>query len=794
MGRFVPRQLVLLLLVVCVLVGVTGVLITATLRASLPVLDGEWRLSDLQRDVRIDRDALGIPTIHAATVLDAMRALGFLHAQERYFQMDLLRRAAAGELAELFGPAALAQDRGHRLHQLRSVAKRAFESLPPAHRARLVAYRDGVNQGLHALRARPPEYFALAVAPTPWHVEDSLLVILAMFLDLQDETAQRDADLGLLRALFSPSMVSFLVPVGTEWDAPIDGAMPPAPTMPSAAAPGLSRPRVRAPSRTVEDAEQELPAVGSNAWAVAGTYTTHGGALIAGDMHLGLGVPNIWYRAAWRIGGDATGPSGVTLPGVPALVAGSNGHIAWTFTNSYGDFADLIELELDPSRPGHYRSSESSRPFEYREETLRVKGGVDERILIAQTEWGPLVDADSAGRLRALRWIAHFPDAVNLALVELEEARDVWAALMIAKRAGVPAQNFMVGDAQGHIAWTLAGRLPQRPAATPFPVSAAAPEARWQGWLAVDQYPQVIDPPGGKLWSGNQRMLDTSALAALGDGGFQLGARARQIRDALAERVTFHERDMLAIQLDDRAQFLQRWQELLLSVLTPEAVLGQPQRQALRDAVVKWGGRASVESAGYRIVRAFRLFLAEHVFGYLLADAVLEDARFDYLADSQWEGPLWQLISARPAQWLNPAMADWDAQMLAAADAVAQQALQHGNDIDHFTWGQRNQLRMQHPFSHAVPLAARWLDMAVSPLPGDQHMPRVQAPNFGASQRLVIAPGREEQALLHMPGGQSGHPLSPHYRNSLGSWMHGEAAPLLAGPAQFSLMLRSVVP
>lgn len=793
MARFVPRQLVLFLVLAAGLAGGGGAALYLFLWASLPAMDGELRLSGLHNIVRIDRNEHGVPTLHAASVNDAMQALGFLHAQERFFQMDLLRRTAAGELAELFGPAALPRDRGYRLHRLRSVARAAFEQLGPSERARLLAYRDGVNQGLAALRVRPPEYLALAMTPAPWQAEDSLLVVLAMFLDLQDETAQRDADLGLLRSHFPAPMVAFLVPGGTQWDAPLLGEAQKPPPVPPAE---VYRPASRAVPGTaplVHYSETESAALGSNAWAVAGSRTRHGGALVAGDMHLGLGVPNIWYRAGWRIAGQTKGPNGLTLPGAPALVAGSNGRIAWTFTNSYGDFSDLIELELDPHRPGHYRSAAGPQPFQMQEEILHVRGAAAERLLIPLTEWGPLVDADADGRLRALRWVAHQPEAVNLTLAALEDAQDVGAALAIAQTAGVPAQNFIVGDDQGHIAWTLAGRLPQRSMATPFPVRWSEPAARWHGWLPAAAYPQVVDPPGGALWSGNQRML-TTELPALGDGGFQLGARASQIRDALAARDTFDEAAMLAIQLDDRALFLERWQKLLLSLLTPEALRDHPLRQSLREVVSQWEGRAAVDSAAFRIVRAFRLFLAEQVFGYLLQEAAREDARFDYQSRTQWEGPLWQLVSLQPAQLLNPRYADWNGQLLAAADAVAEQAARQGLALADFTWGQRNQLQMQHPFSHAMPFARPWLDMAAQPLPGDQHMPRVQAPNFGSSQRLAVAPGQEANAILHMPGGQSGHFLSAHYRDSLRSWVLGEASPLLSGPPRHRMLLHPATP
>jgi penicillin amidase len=249
---------------------------------------------------------------------------------------------------------------------------------------------------------------------------------------------------------------------------------------------------------------------------------------------------------------------------------------------------------------------------------------------------------------------------------------------------------------------------------------------------------------------------------------------------------------MLAIQLDDRALFMERWRELLLATLTPAAVAGDPRRTELRRLVQEtWSGSATPESAAYRLVRAFRTFLADQVFDAIVSPWFPKQVEFDYTAAvTLWEGPLWKLISQRPPHLLDPDLESWDDQLLAAADAVLDYYDENfTTDLSERTWGERNTLRVEHPLSRAVPLLSRWLDTEPIALPGDFKMPRVQRPRFGASERFAVSPGREEQGYFHMPGGQSGHPLSPYYRAGHQAWVNGEPLPFLPGPAVHHLTL-----
>lgn len=786
-------------------------------RGSLPQLDGTRRLAGLSAAVRVDRDAAGVPTIQAATRGDAARGLGFLHAQERFFQMDLLRRRSAGELAALVGAAALPIDRAARVHRFRRRAEAVLDVIEPGERRLLADYAAGVNAGLAALAAPPVEYLALGSGPEPWQEADSVLCTLSMFLNLQDDAVAHESARGVIHDTLPAALAAFLLPQGSPLDAPLDGPALPAAPMPTAAEFDLrSRaavavaPPAAAGVAADHDARDHggaarsawerllLPprepevVYGSNNWAVAGSRTAAGAALVAGDMHLPLGVPNVWYRAAleWP---DADGPRrvmGVTLPGAPTVVAGSTPHVAWAFTNSEGDWSDLVVLEIDPEQGDRYRTPDGWRSFARHEESIAVRGGGPERLEVLETIWGPVIDRDHRGRPRALRWTAHEPDAVNLTLTRMEDARGVLDAIRVGAESGVPAQNLVCADADGRIAWTIIGRIPRRAGHDGrLPRSWADGVPRWDGWLPEAERPRVVDPEVGRLWSANARVAPADVHPLIGDEGQDVGGRQGQIRDALLELDRATPDDMLALQLDDRAEFLARWRQLLLDTLTPEAVAGSPARAEARGLVEDWGGRAAIDSAGYRIVRGWRLAVARAAFDPLLAAARAADRRLDYLVDfRRFEGPLWTLVTEQPPHLLDPRLADWRELLLTALDAGLAQLATRG-PLAERTWGEANVSRVQHPLGVAVPTLAAWLDMPARPLPGDANMPRVQTPIAGASQRMVVSPGRQDVGYFHMPAGQSGHPLSPHYRDGHEAWARGEPTPFWPGRTVHTLTL-----
>jgi penicillin G amidase len=785
-------------LAIATLAIVAAVAVYLTLRASLPQIDGEVTAPTLAAGATIARDEQGTPTIRATSRRDLAFATGYAHGQDRFFQMDLMRRAAAGELAELLGKPVLELDEKYRIHDFRRIARAIVKDSPALDRELLDAYTAGVNLALTNAGARPWEYTLLRSEPAPWRVEDSVLVAFSMYLNLNDSSGAEELARAQLSATLPRPLYHFLYPLGTEWDAPIVGSSVQTPAIPGADVFTLRSTAARTAALNTlpsPGAMQDEPFVGSNGWAVAGARTRDNAALLASDMHLTLRLPHIWYRARLLVESGAEPPRdlvGVTLPGLPMLVAGSNGHVAWGYTNSYGDFSDIVIVEPDPENPEKYLTDSGSEPFTNRDETIAIRGGGKDYLVVQSTRWGPIIDYDSAGRPLALRWTAHDSSATNLRMFDLETAKNVADALRIANRAGGPVQNLMVADADGHIGWSLMGQVPVRASYdSTLPHSWREPGGGWTGWRTPEEYPRVIDPASGRLWTANARTLDTETwLAFMGDGGYDLGARAAQIRDDLFALPTATAADMTNIQLDDRALFLTRWRDLLLDLLPESQVRMNPLRTQARDLIEHWSGRAAVDDAGYRIVRAARAQIRKDVYESLTALARQQFPQTKFTPSAQFEGPLWQLVTQRPMHLLDPHYDSWEAALRASFDRVLMSLQQECKELRRCTWGEANVLQMRHPLSAALPFASRWLDMPAQELPGDAQMPRVQGAAFGASQRLVVSPGREAQGSLQMPGGPVDHPLSPFYGAGHEAWARGEPTPLLPGAAKHTLTLR----
>jgi penicillin amidase len=806
--RAIPRALriaavtVLLGLVLLVLAAVGA---RTLVRASLPPLDGVRAAPLLSQEASIERDAQGVATITAGSSADLAYASGFAHAQDRFLQMDLLRRVASGELAALIGPGALELDRSHRLHRFRARAHQIAASLDAHSRTLLESYAAGVNAGLASLRSRPFEYWALRAQPQSWSPEDTLLVVYAMYFDLQYGELRRTLARAALRERVSPDLLTFLLPTSSHWDAPLD-ALPPA---------GASRTDIggptpppepdwlRAAPLTAAALDSNAPGIGtsmigSNSWVIGPTATVNGRAIVANDMHLGLSLPNIWYRVTLRAP-DRTGVlrqlTGVSLPGTPGIVAGSNGRIAWGFTNSYGNFIDLIELDIDPHDPLRYRTPRGDwERAQVHRERIDVHGAPAVELDVADTRWGPILRAE--GHSYAIRWVAHDARAVNLGLGQLADSDDVPAALAAAAACGIPTQNIVVADAAGHIGWTLAGPLPQRAAAPSLPdLPVDANTYRgWDGYLNPRDYPHRIDPPGARLWTANSRQLSGAAQLPIGDGGSDVGARATQIRDALFAREHFAERDLLGLQTDDRAPWIAQWRRMALDALDENALAGHPRRAEYWRLLEQWNGRADADAVGYTLVRAFYAATYDAWFGQLDDTLAKVDANFGYRVATSRSLAVMEALAQHHA-WVPQGVAGWHAFMLDRVDRAIESITRDGTRLAEARWGERNRATIAHPFARMIPTwlpVLRNLLMAPrDPLPGDANVPRVQSPSFGASERFVISPGHERDALFEMPGGQSGNPMSPYFLAGHVTWVRGEAAALLPGASQHRLVLMS---
>ncbi|MCL1143802.1 penicillin acylase family protein [Shewanella gaetbuli] len=727
--------------------------------ASLPKLSDSLTSSSISDPLIVARDNLGTAIIQANSRADAAYGLGYAHGQDRFFQMDLLRRNAAGELAEIFGEKALELDKSRRFHQLRKRAMMILDTLPAADKTLLDKYAQGVNDALAAQAVASFEYLLTQSSPTPWHPSDSLLVIYSMYLDLQSNTINRDLALTVLQQHFGQHMVDFIIQP-SPYQAALDGSE-------------LPLESIEIPQIAAKDLQQanitdiaDIAEIGSNNWAVSGTLTKSGKGMLSDDMHLSFAVPIIWYRAQLNYQTSAQQEvqvTGVSLPGAPAIVVGSNNHLAWGFTNAYIDTADWVRL-----------TDEQTLVVE---EVINTPDGEHIYPLEVST-YGPVVDI--AGGKYALNWVAHQPYAVDMSLMQLEQIKTVSDAVTQASRFGVPVQNLVLADKSGDIGWTLAGAILNR--TTPQNSAITAQEVDpyvWQQRAASS--PSLINPESHRIWTANSRVVSTQQHQALGDGGYALGARAVQIRAGLMAKDKFDEDDFYELQLDNQAQFLLPWHQYLSKVLRDNTQQADQDFAKDLKQLKEWQGCACSESVGYTLTRYFRTEMINIVFAPL--ETTLAEQGLSLAVLKRYLEPaIWQMIDQQPQSWLPEQYQSWDDLVLGAYVQSKQKLLakySDNNKLTDLTWGRVNALTIQHPFSKSMPILAKLLDMPVRAGFGDSFMPAVQGKSFGASQRFIVQPGLEKNAIMTIPGGQSGHPLSDFYRSGFNDYINHRKTPLL---------------
>lgn len=795
--------------------GLTGVG-TYKFRSSLPDLNGKHATAHVQQAVRIDRDKLGIPTIHATSRIDAAYALGFIHAQDRFFQMDLLRRVPSGRLAELVGKAAVGSDKRYRKHRFPQMAQKVFAQADGEQKEILEAYSRGVNEGLLKLQDEPFEYQVLQTTPEPWKPTDSFLVMITMLCDLQPMDGTPEQALTLLSEKVPLEVFSYLVRAGSRWDAALDDSELPAVQIPSSEVWSIRdteatvaiEPQAQEPSidpiemawlNSAHELDYEFK-VGSNNWAVSSKVGKpaegYGGgnrAILASDMHLGLRVPTVWYRAVMHTP-TTNHPNrtlaGVTLPGAPIMVEGSNGSVAWGFTNSTGDFGDLIELKM--LSENSYATPSGPRNLDSYTEKIYY-GKDSEEYTYEWSIWGPVVEVRE-NRKFVHKWIGNDPAAFDLNIQKMESARSVEELADMANRAGMPNQNVMMVDDQGNIGWTISGRLPKRKGPPQWVAGDWSNEEAWEGYYRPEEHPRVMNPESGRLWTANNRIMGGDFLQSVGDGRFDPGARAKQIRDRLFEKDQFDEKDLLAIQLDDEARMMKVWQVWLQEVIAASPEVASEQ---FAEFVKSPELRASRDSVVYRIVHEFRSQVFSRIFGFDIARrSVANQANRQGLAGRlsinrgvpiSYEDVAEELLEQKPMHWLPKPFESWEALLKDAVSATEAELTKDDQPLAQATWGKKNRAAIKHPLSMAVPALAGLLDMPDVELPGDSHLPRVQSPSGGASQRLVVSPGFEAVGIYHQPGGASGHPLSEYYRAGFEDWALGNASSLMPGPVVHSI-------
>jgi penicillin amidase len=758
--------------------------IYAVLAAALPRRSGEAPVPGLWMPVAVALDERAIPTVRAASFLDALRAQGYLHAQERFFQMDVLRRQSAGELAELFGERALEIDRAQRPFGYRAQAGKVLAALPPEQLAWLEAYTEGVNAGLADLRARPPEYWLVGGPPREWLVEDSVLVGLTFYTSLSTNQVFERAQ-GVMHAVLPPALYEFLTPSTSRFDRPVLGATPADPTggyepLPLPGPDVLDLRTQRSPvPHDRRRVETSLVGAASNNWAVDESRGADGRAIVANDPHLNLRLPTTFYRVELEWPGRAL--RGASIPGLPGVLIGANDDVAWGATNSNADQSDWVVVEVDPADPNRYLTPDGSEPFTTSVEEITVAGSEPVSVETRATRWGPVVAEDWRGRPLALHATWLEPRGFDFGILRLAEATDVASASVILARWAGPAQNWMLADRAGEIAWVVNGPLPRRVGFDGSrPESLADGSRAWQGRLPP---PGAIGGRDGAIFTANSRTLPPERADAVSRMWIR-PLRAKRIDELLAARRTFEERDFLEMQLDTRAEGFEQMRATILDVIPPDD--GEPRLRRARALAEQWNGNADLDQAAFRLLQAYYSALLERALVPLMLPAIDADPGFVYrwpLADEA----LRRLLDERPAHLVTSEYAGWPA-FLRQVLLETVETIEEDAAID-TEWAKINVLDVAHPLAASLgPLAAR-LSLPRVALPGSFISVRVSAPAYGAVLRMAVAPAAPENGVLEVPGGQSGHFLSAHFRDQLPDWVDGSPAPFLAGEPVASFTL-----
>jgi len=742
-------------LAVVAVVAVMGAV--TLLMGPLPARRGRVVIPQLSAPVDARFDARGIPHVRSVLEVDAWRALGFVHAADRLFQMELRRRAAAGRLAELLGPAAVARDRDARIRGYAAAARRDWEILPEHARAALTAYADGVNAFL--IECSPPlELRALSLRPEPWTPLDSL----AFGRLMQDGlSVAPDPE----RAVFDDARARGLAAAVALADAAEPGTTRVSPEIVSFLASMTATARASiAPSETA-------PA-GSNAWALAGTRTASGKPLLAGDPHLNAERPGVWY-AAHLTTADGLDVAGLTLPGVPGIEIGHNGRVAWSLTMHQADDSDFYVEQVDWAR-GVYRRGDAWVPLERRTETIHVKGGADVIVQVDRTVHGPIVlrpDDGSGWALSQAFAPADLPQGPQAFLDAARARTGADLAAAFSQYAG-PSVNVCWADVTGAVGVKVAGAVPRRTAGDGrFPVPGWDPAYDWSGTIAPAELPSMPAPDGLVVtanddWSASSRILPYPGVFAESDRA----ERARQLATNLrAARVA----DMRTMQIDVFSPYAARVVAALESI-----ALSDPQAVKARSILTRWNARAETTGPS-RLFYAFMKEARKAAGGGALRVtwSMLETMIAGRSAQEFWDDPATPAVETR-AYRVEAALAH-------ALGAVGREG---GMNVAHWSWGKAHRLSYPHPFASVLPAAvARRLAFGPVGLPGEWHTLDVAGfPLRGdrydvsdiPSARLIVDLGAPDDSRLVLPLGQSGQLFDRHGHDQLQAWASGRDFPL----------------
>ena len=783
-------MVVALVVVAAIVVAVLAVVV-GWLRRPLPQTRRRLVLDGLHAEVTVVRDRHGVAHVDAATMADAAFAMGFVHAQDRLWQLDLGRRVACGRISEIAGGDGLAADRFLRRVGLRRIAAREAELLEGDTRTMLEAYAAGVNAVISSGRALPIEFSLLRTRPEPWCPADSIACAKLLALGL---STNWDAELQRLRLLAA---------VGPETAARLHLVYPE--TNPNILTATLRDAGPNAGRELLElyrEVTTWLPtAVGaSNAWVVAPSRTANGRPLLCNDPHLEPAVPSVWFAAHVRAGDDFES-TGVTFAGQPFPLIGHNRHIAWGFTNSFVDAQDLVIEQFDSAGATRHRTEDGWRDTEVVREVIRVKDDSDEVEEVVITRHGPVVercDDLASGRWLglSLQWTAHTPACASAAVLGLQRATD-WNSFRAAfDSLDAPSQNVVYADADGHIGYFCCARVPvRRQPASPLPVAGWEADRTWAGFLSRDEVPQCLDPADGAVITANNRIVDDGFPHHV-SFDYMAGYRARRIADLLVGEGLDAEL-MRAVQLDTYSLPAAEVAGLLARVSC-----GEPHAEAMRLRLVAWDGTMDPGRVEPTVYEAFMLRLAEHALRPLCGDA------WGIAAGVSLTHPVFTYpgnVIGRATPLLLESWAAGDESLLDGATTwpeVAERALTDaladlvstGRRESHWRWGRQHRMPLNHPLvvrrvlgpllnAPSITVGGS-VDtvMATAARPGHDFRTRAMAPSW----RQVFDVGAWEEGCTGvLYPGQSGHRASRHHHDLSRDWVVNRQFKLAWGDAAF---------
>jgi penicillin G amidase len=807
----VAGRVVLVLLVLLGLLGAAAVhWFRSAARAAMPQLDGTIVLSELHAPVTVVRDAHGVPSITAQSMDDLFFAQGYVTAQDRLWQMDVMRRYASGEMAAALGAAYVKVDREQRLLGLREVARRSLEQASPEVREQLEAYARGVNAYIAEHHyALPLEMRVLRYFPRAWTAEDSALVGAAMAEMLNHGTYLDDlnhertlaklgpeltADLYVERSqrdIFPGHDLDEIEPAAAQPDSAQASAKVPlqhigrrhhlrSGLMPASSAggllPTLAAQKTRGeggapvissqPTRTGFQLAAIRPMdevrAGSNEWVIGGAHTASGRPLLSNDMHLPHQIPNTWYEAHLTCGDYDV--AGVTLPGAPWVIVGHNRRIAWGFTNLGPDVEDVYVENFNGA--GEYQTPSGWQKPEVRHEVIHVKRGRDVEMDVVVTRHGPIVSADIRGENRqlALKW-ALLETGLRLPFYALNSAQN-WEQFRaaLADFSG-PGQNVVYADVDGNIGYQAAGKVPVRAAGDgSLPVSGADDAHEWTGYIPFEEMPSVYNPPSGIIATANGRVTPDGykySITTEWDSPY----RTERIYRVLRQNKKFTADDMLALQTDVQSDLDKFVAQRMVYALdqTPGA---SARARSAADILRRFDGKLSMDSAGAAIEQRARAWLMNT----LLESKLGDDAdRYHWYMNTVW---LENMVAFQPARWLPAEFKSWDALLAASVEAAVTPPIAP-RDLASWKYGDYATVEIGHPMFGKLPWLRRYASTGRLPQSGNGITVKQVGGKFAPSERFTADFADLDHSTLNIVNGQSGDLFSPYFNDQFEAWYRG---------------------